>query len=171
MAIRSLVFPSCVFWAPLVFAFMCSCGRSAPKQEAVESIARVKPEEMNAPLRTFSQQITSSVKSLQLKPSESTAVPITIRNTGPEPLASAGKYPIAVSYKWFEGEKMLPIEGERTVLPTVLRPDESTNLKLKIVAPSSGKSLTLKVTLVQEGVQWFLMAGAPGLDLPVTLVP
>jgi len=170
MAIRFLVFPA-VIWVFPVFALLCSCGGTAPKREAVDSIAAANPGEMTAPLRTFSQQITSSVKSLRLKLSESTEVPIMIRNTGSEPLASAGKYPITVSYKWFQGEKMLPIEGERTVLPAVLKPNESANLNLKVTAPSSGKSLTLRVSLVQEGVQWFLSAGAPTLDIPVTLVP
>jgi hypothetical protein len=124
---------------------------------------------MDAPLKTFSQEITSSVKSLRLKPSESTEVPVIIRNTGQEPLATAGRYPITVSYKWFVGEKMLPIEGERTALSGVLKSNESANVNVKVVAPPSGKSLTLKITLVQEGVAWFLSAGARTLDIPVTL--
>jgi hypothetical protein len=160
-----------VFLVALGSAFLSSCGGSAPTQNAIESTTPAKPGEMNAPLTAFSQEITSSVKSLRLKPSETTELPVIIRNAGKEALASYGKYPVNISYKWFDREKMLPIEGERSGLPAVLKPNESTNVNVKVVAPPSGKSLTLKVTLVQEGVEWFMSAGARTLDIPVTLVP
>ena len=39
----------------------------------------------------------------------------------------------------------------------------------RIVAPKDGRSLDLKLSLVQEGVAWFFMRGATPLDIPVQL--
>jgi hypothetical protein len=167
----SVLFTAGVFLVASAILLLSACGGSAPKEAAVESTTPAKPGEMNAPLRVFSQEITSSVKSLRLKPSETIELPVTIRNVGNEPLASAGKYPVDISYKWFERGKMLPIEGERTGLPALLQPNESVTAKVKVVAPPAGKSLILKVTLVQEGVEWFMTAGAQSLNVPATLAP
>jgi hypothetical protein len=154
---------------PVVMA-LYSCGGTAPREVPVDPSRSASSGEMNTPLRSFAQEITSSVTGLRMKPSEATIVPIMVRNIGQETLASSGKYPVTVSYKWFESGKILPIEGDRTLLPNVLQPNESSNVNLKVTAPSAGKSMTLKITLVQEGVQWFMTAGAPALELPVTLV-
>jgi hypothetical protein len=52
-----------------------------------------------------------------------------------------GVAPITVSYKWFDGARMLPIEGARTLLRTVLKPNESANLNVKAVAYHIGQVL------------------------------
>src|SRR3954464_10326930 len=152
----------------LAAAFVCSCGGRAPNEGPSQSTTPVDPSGVNAPLRAFSQQITSETKSLKLKPAAVTEVPVVIRNTGQELLSSIGKFPVTVSYKWFEAGKMLPIEGERTGLPKPLMPNEVLNVNVRVVAPVSGKSLLLKITLVQEGVQWFISGGATPLEIPVT---
>lgn len=144
---------------------LCSCSsRQAQTGQTSDSAA-----EVNTPLTSFSQDITSSVKSLELRPSGTTLVPVTLHNPGPAVWASAGRYPVNISYKWFDGEKMLPIEGERTFLAHPIKPGDSADAQVKIVAPPSGSDLVVKITLVQEGVQWFMIAGAKPLELPVTL--
>jgi hypothetical protein len=60
---------------------------------------------------------------------------------------------------------MLPIEGARTALPWPLNPGDSVNVNAKIVAPATLGSFILRVSLVQEGVQWFMTAGATPLEL------
>jgi hypothetical protein len=100
---------------------------------------------------------------------EETLLPVTVRNTGDTTWSSAGKFPLTVSYKWFDGDNILPIEGERTALPAAVKPNESVPVQVKVVAPSSGKDLILKITLVQEAVSWFMMSGAKPLEIPVTL--
>lgn len=94
---------------------------------------------------------------------------MTIKNSGQEKLVSAGRFPITISYKWYEAGKMLPIEGERTLLPQPLKPGETVDVKVLVVAPAAGKTLTLRISLVQEGVDWFMSNGATPLELPVTL--
>ncbi|MGH9666522.1 MAG: hypothetical protein ACRD9L_19010 [Bryobacteraceae bacterium] len=104
-----------------------------------------------------------------MKLSEQALVPVTVRNTSQVPLSSTGRYPVTLSYKWFDNGAMLPMEGERTVLPAAIKPNDAVPLRMKVVAPGAGRTLTLKISLVQEGVQWFMFAGAKPLELPVTL--
>jgi hypothetical protein len=155
----------CITFSATLFV---SCGSSGPEQSAGSANAGAAVE-MNAPLRSFSEDIQSPLKSLEMKPSEQVFVPITVRNTSQEPWSSVGQYPVNISYKWFENGKMLPIEGERTPLPTPIQPNSSAAVQVKVVAPGAGQDLVLKISLVQESVQWFMIAGAKPLELPVTL--
>ena len=117
----------------------------------------------------FADEITSRVARLSLKPMQVVNLPVTIRNVSGAAWSSAGKEPILVSYKWFENKKMLPIEGERTGLPGIVRPGDTVWLSVRIVAPAAGRNLMVKVTLVWEGVAWFMSNGAQTLDIPVEL--
>lgn len=156
--VRVLCFTSLAF-------VLVSCGSGAPEQPS----AQAEQDPMNAPLRVFSEDIQSPLKSLKMKSSEQVFVPVTIRNPTQQTWASAGKYPVTVSYKWFDNGKMLGIEGERTVLPAPIKPNDSLPVRVKIVAPATGNALVLKISLVQEAVHWFMFAGAKPLELPVTL--
>jgi hypothetical protein len=149
---------------------LCACSSRQPQAESAsaESSSPKEASPLDAPLPSFSQDIQSTVKSLSLKRGEKTLVPITIHNTEPTILATIGKDPITISYKWFDHGKMLPIEGERTGLP-VLKPGESVDVKANVVAPDTPGDMVLKITLVQEGVTWFMTAGAKSLELPVTV--
>jgi hypothetical protein len=84
-------------------------------------------------------------------------------------LASAGRYPITLSYKWFESGKMLPIEGERTLLLRPLEPNEQETISAKVTAPQSGSDLSVRFSLVQEGVVWFLSKGGRTIDIPARI--
>lgn len=153
----------------IAISLFCSCGGGAKNEEPARSTNPVDPSGVNAPLRAFSQEITSAIKSLKLQASGTTELPVTIRNSGQELLASTGKFPITISYKWFADGEMLPLEGERTLLPQPLKPGETVDVKVRVVAPAAGKTLTLRISLVQEGVDWFMSNGATPLELPVTL--
>ena len=115
---------------------------------------------VDSPLPSFSEDIQSSVKSLGMHHAETTLVPITLRNTGPALWSTIGKLPVNISYKWFNHGTMLPIEGERTRLPGALKPSDSVPIRVKVVTPETTGDLVLKISLVQEGVAWFMFAGA-----------
>ncbi len=138
-------------------------------KETADVTALRKTLALDSPLPSFSEDIRSSVKSLTLDHAETTIIPITVRNTGPALLSTIGRLPVAVSYKWFDHGTMLPIEGERTRLPGALKPGDSLHMQVKVVAPGTTGDLVLKVSLVQEGVAWFMLAGARPLELPVTV--
>jgi len=144
-----------------------SCSSKQPEKEQATSATATG--EINAALPSYSEDIQSSVKSLDLRTGETTQVPVTLKNTGPALWASAGKAPITLSSRWFDNQKMLAIEGERTLLPAPLPPGQSVNLQARAVAPPSAGHFFLKISLVQEGVTWFFEAGAQPLVLPVTV--
>lgn len=136
-------------------------GRSPELQ--VENEATVV---MTMPLTDFNQDIRADVSSLNLAPGESLKLLVRIRNPTQSAWSSTGSYPISLSYRWFEGDKMLPIEGARAPLLTPVQPGEQTAAAAHVVAPEREGKLTLKLTLVQEGVTWFLFAGGRTFDIP-----
>ncbi|MGA3041055.1 MAG: hypothetical protein ABSF54_09750 [Bryobacteraceae bacterium] len=121
------------------------------------------------PFTTFSERITSSVRFLAAHPGDTTSAPLTIVNTGGNRWVSAGKYPVTLSYRWFDSGKVLSLEGVRTLLPQPVNPGQTVSLNARIVVPQDGKNLVLRLSLVQEGVAWFFMRGAAPLDIPVNL--
>jgi len=158
----------CVFFIVLSSVLTSAC-KSSPQSEQPSSQAPADPNGVNEALTSFSQQITSSVSTLSASPGQVLAIPVTVKNTGTHRLATAGKFPITFSYKWFDGGRMLPIEGELTVLPRPLNPGEEVSFNAKVVAPDQGQDLTLKLTLVQEGVAWFMTSGGAPLEIPVKM--
>lgn len=143
------------------------CTGAPPNGPTPPSIAELGG--MTAPLTSFHQQITSSLSSVTVTPGAAFTVPVTVKNTGGQRLSSVGKYPVTLSYKWFEAGRMLPIEGERTPLPVPISPGQRISFDARIVAPPAGQHLTVKLTLVQEGVAWFMMRNAPALELNAKL--
>ena len=130
---------------------------------------RPTPSSLDRPLSSFAQEITSPLKRLRMRPNQPIQLPVVVKNIGPENWVSQGTAPVMLSYKWFANETMLPAEGERTTLPGVLRPGETVPLQMRIVAPERTGSVVLAVTLVQEGVAWFLSSGGSALRIPVQL--
>jgi hypothetical protein len=125
---------------------------------------------MDAPLTTFGQHIIGDSKMIVMKPGQRTALGVTVQNLTGRTIASAGKYPVLLSYKWFEGDRMLPIDGDRTPLVRQLAHRQALTMFAGVTAPPQpGLRLTLRFSLIQEGVAWFLSHNAPTLDIPVQL--
>ena len=121
------------------------------------------------PLSSFHENLQTTEKTLNVHRSETFTVPVSITNPGPDIWVSAGRFPITVSYKWFTGGQMLAIEGARTVLPHAINPHETVSVNAKVVAPDQAGSYALRISLVQEGVAWFMLKGGASLDLPATV--
>jgi len=124
---------------------------------------------LQQPLTAFSQVLTSSTTSLTLHPGQEVKIPVRIRNPGTETWVSAGRYPITISYKWFNGGQMLPIEGERTLLPAAVPPNRAVNADVRVIAPDQTGNFDLRITLVQEAVSWFMTKSNTFLQLRVTV--
>ena len=65
--------------------------------------------------------------------------------------------------------RFFSIEGRRTVLRGKLKPGGELSLTAQVEVPKEGTNLTLKLSLVQEGVAWFFTPGASTLDIAVKL--
>jgi hypothetical protein len=149
---------------------LMSCGSRSPELQT-NGPDQLQQSAMDKPLVSFSQQLTTTQTGLTLRFGQTTQVPVTVRNTTDRVLVSSGKFPITLSYKWFDAGTMLPIEGERTILPRPLAPGSEAMVLAKVTAPQSGSKLMLRFSLVQEGIAWFFSNGASTLDIPVQLQP
>jgi hypothetical protein len=159
----------CISLVMLACSAFLGCKSPTTEQQSSSPQAPADPNATNEHLTNFSQQITSSMRDLSVSPGETLSIPVTVKNTGNHRISSAGSFPVAFSYKWFDGGKMLGIEGERTLLPRPLNPGEEASFAAKVVAPSGGQDLTLKMTLVQEGVAWFMTSGGTPLEIRVKM--
>ncbi len=124
---------------------------------------------LDQPLTSFQQNLTSTTTSLTLHPGQDVKIPVRIENPGQEKWVSIGQFPVNVSYKWFKGADMLPIEGERTVLPAPIGPKQAANVDVRVIAPNEPGDYALRITLVQEAVTWFMTKSNTFLALPVTV--
>ncbi len=124
---------------------------------------------LDQPLTSFRQNLTSSTTSLALHPGQEIRIPVRVENPGSETWVSVGRYPVTISYKWFNGTVMLPIEGERTVLPGPIGPNQALNVEVRVVAPNQPGNFTLRITLVQEAVAWFMAKSNIFLQLPASV--
>jgi hypothetical protein len=127
--------------------------------------------QMIRPLAQFTSSTTSSVVKFRSKVSEAVVIPVQVTNTSTESWSSLGTFPITLSYWWFRAGQMLPVEGKRTMLPGTVAPGEAVSLGATVVAPDEPGSYVLRVSLVQEGVAWFMSKGAPPLDIPAVVLP
>jgi hypothetical protein len=102
---------------------------------------------------------------------EAFQVPITLHNTGAEPIPGIGMRAILVSYHWRTAAgDMVVQDGERTSFLQILAPGASCRMHAKVIAPSDPGSYILELCLVQEGLKWFDGEGAQRLPMRV-IVP
>ena len=145
------------------FALLLSCANRSSDLESGSAVS------LNKALSKFDQELTTTQKEVSAKPGQAITIPVTIRNLTEATLASTGRFPITLSYKWFDGGRMLPIEGERSVLQIPLKPGEQETVQAKVIVPESGSDLTAHFSLVQEGVAWFFTKGGKTLDIPARI--
>jgi hypothetical protein len=165
---HTLLNRQCIGTMAVLLAISGSVSCSRPPAEQNEPLAAIGAG-MNQPLTSFNQLIQSSVSNLSVSANEKFDLPLRIENPGADTWVSAGSVPVNVSYKWFLNGKMLPIEGERTALPKPLGPKASADLTAHVVAPAQPGKYELRVTLVQEGVTWFMTKSNTYLALPVAV--
>ena len=121
-------------------------------------------------LTSFSQEITSGISELELKPGETYTLEINVKNTGKQPwFGGKGEATsVTAGYRWVDN-KGNGVHGPNRALfnRPVIRPGESDRLRLQLVAPSNPGTYTLWISMVQEGVYWFYARGAKPLFLRV----
>jgi hypothetical protein len=127
------------------------------------------PTGVNNPLSSCDQEITSETRQLRLRPNETIRLSVAAKNTGHDVWESAGREPVVLSYVWYDSGKAVAQEGLRTLLPRPVWPGDTVRLEAQVKAPAQGVALTLKVTMVQEGVSWFLSNGGVPLEIPAVL--
>jgi hypothetical protein len=146
-----------------------SAGLISCSHPPVEQNQPAVVDGLTQPLSSFNQVIQSSVSNLSVAANEKFDLPVRIENPGTETWLTTGSAPVTASYKWFQDGKMLPIEGERTPLPKPISPKTSADIILHVAAPGQPGKYELRVTLVQEGVAWFMTKSNTYLAVPVSV--
>jgi hypothetical protein len=151
--------------------YMVYTSRSG--RRLVPAYALVPPR----PLERPSARIAARAVPSQVRAGTVVGIPVTLTNTGSEPWSASGVgpgvYRVAASYRWLEedGAPAATPEGRRTLLPGDLRPGGTVTLTVEVEAPARPGGHRLVLTLVQEGVTWFDLAGAGAEVHPVQVVP
>ena len=101
---------------------------------------------------------------LQLAPSVTSIVPLTIRNTGSLTWRSADGYALAYHVVRPDGA-VVQWDGLRTALPGSVGPGEVVVIFANVQAPGQG-SFVFRFDLVREGVSWFSDQGVPPGEVP-----
>ncbi len=97
-------------------------------------------------------------------------VPVTVTNTGLGVFPATGATPVDLGYHWYDQlGRTLVWEGQRTKLPTDLRPGQAVTLQAQVQAPPDGGTDQLRFELVLEGVSWFSARGTPTGNVAVTV--
>jgi O-antigen ligase len=108
---------------------------------------------------------------LSLQPGELARTPVTVENTGRLAWQPTGERPFHVSYHWYDprARQVLPIEGERTALPTTMGPGEAVRLEALVRAPAEPGHYLLLWDMVQEHYTWFVDKSGIEAFVPVVV--
>lgn len=83
----------------------------------------------------------------------------------------AGAVRVSASYRWLAPDGViLPIEGERSLLPEDVPVGGTLEMIVRVQVPALAGPHLLRLTLVQEGVAWFDQDGASLSDHPVEIL-
>lgn len=147
---------------------MLLAGSSSCSRARVEQSDPITNEPSQS-LSSYNQIIESDTKNLSVSTSQRFDIPVHIKNPGTDTWSSTGAAPVTISYKWFLNGEMLPIEGERTLLPEPIAPTGAADVTVHVVAPTETGKYELRVTLVHEGVTWFMTKSSNYLSLPISV--
>ena len=118
-------------------------------------------------------EIVPESDALELASGELTDTRVQVANVGKLTWGSIGEKPFHLSYRWFHFTKdgtlvPLPIEGERTRLPSPLAPGQRMDLIASVRAPKKPGSYVVVWDMVHKHTTWF--SDKVGLGTPVNVV-
>ncbi|MDQ6926973.1 MAG: GSCFA domain-containing protein, partial [Candidatus Eremiobacteraeota bacterium] len=113
------------------------------------SMDALQPPSMRAPLQA-AMPGTMTVRT-------TATIACTIRNDGDVPLASGGKHPVFLCYRWYDPSGTVTEVGQsiHTPLPGVLESGASVKLTMRVAAPRFEGRYRLRLALLQSEVAWF----------------
>ena len=118
-------------------------------------------------------EIVPESDALELASGALTDTRVQVANVGKLTWGSSGEKPFYLSYRWFyfttDGTLVpLPIEGERTRLPSPLAPGQRMDLIAAVRAPEKPGSYVMVWDMVHKHTTWF--SDKVGLGTPVNVV-
>jgi SAM-dependent methyltransferase len=86
-------------------------------------------------------------------------VEVELDNRSPVVLCSAGPHPVNITYRWLRSDGTVVVQnGLRSTIGPPVVPGTRRRFTPTVIAPVESGSYLLRLTLVQEGVQWFDVA-------------
>lgn len=142
-------------------------------EQADEKKAEQKKTIASAPLREFLQAISVSTPvPTAMIAGATVTVPVTVKNIGKETWPAIqnaeGSLHVTLGSRWLDRSGKILSVGS-SMLPYDLEPGKSMSLGASISVPNQAGHLTLRLTMIQQGVTWFEERGAQPLDIPVTV--
>lgn len=106
---------------------------------------------------------------LHLGAGELRTTPVRVANTGRKTWSRAEAFHL--SYHWWDRERQVLADGERTLLPRDLAPGESAVLPAYVRAPAQPGEYLLVWDMVHEHTTWFSGQGVAPRTVPVVVGP
>ena len=100
-----------------------------------------------------------------LPSSQQTPLVVAVENTGTVAWHADGDHPVRLSYHWMQGGVTTQWDGARVSLSHDVQPGEWVVLDLPVIPPEGLAIRTLRLDLVEEGVQWFSAQGVAPSDV------
>jgi hypothetical protein len=104
-------------------------------------------------------------------PNQAFALPLSVTNRSNFIWNSQARYPIKLSYRWFQHNQALPITAIPTNLPKPLPINHQTPLTATIKTPPQPGNYRLVVSMREEQHDWFDRLGAKSLVIPIQIIP
>ncbi|WEN16701.1 Wzt carbohydrate-binding domain-containing protein [Rhodanobacter sp. AS-Z3] len=112
---------------------------------------------MNEPLSQFMSTISPMCDPAHLDVGTDVLLSLRVENLGDEGWPAFGLQHVALSYRWLTTEgRIVVADGLRTRLPFDMSPANTVIVPLRVRVPRERGDLRLVVSLVQEGVAWFV---------------
>ncbi|MGO9952256.1 MAG: Wzt carbohydrate-binding domain-containing protein [Dissulfurispiraceae bacterium] len=161
---RYKLYPSLEMWTS-DSPEMLVIGNDAEQLRAVQRICTHTPC-----IAEFSGRIVPVKKIDVLYINEIIMIEVEVTNISHEMWQAGGLRPVCLSYHWQNAYGgALIFDGLRTKLPRSLAPGESVRHFMVVKAPEVVGKALLQLTLIQEHVAWFDIAGCPSCDMVVDI--
>jgi hypothetical protein len=130
----------------------CSSSTYITANRTIRAKARANP-----PLKDYRAKIVAMCSPETLQSGSEVLLPVQIKNKSKQTWPAFGLQSVTLSYRWYTDRgTILVADGLRTQLPNDVKPNESIAIAFHVKVPDAKGRLLLMVTLVQEGVVWFM---------------
>ncbi|WP_414514525.1 glycosyltransferase family 39 protein [Nostoc sp. PCC 9305] len=142
-----------------------------PLYELYVNVGDQKPKNFQLPsAQVFSQEIKIINNIRTVKVASTLRIPIFLKNKSSFVWYNSGLNPTNFSYRWLDASgKLVVADGDRTILPFDVAPEESVAINAAIKIPTTPGQYTLILTMVQETVAWFSDKQSPYPKIDVTV--
>jgi hypothetical protein len=108
----------------------------------------------------------------RMSPGDSILLPVEIQNTSNEDwwnfAGASGSGEMHVTYRWLRPDGTTEVgEGGRTILWRDVDAHGAITMPIRVMAPPTAGTRTLRLTVVAEGIRWCDGPGGTLLDLPI----